>query len=385
MQCNPIILGRTLYMPSSGRKLVAIDGATGKELWRFAPELPQTPGLADSPARRGLMHWSGDEGHPARLLFTCGNWIYALDPKTGHSIAEFGKNGRTQLPTGGTVGGAVYRNVYVVPGFTGDVFGYDVRTGKMLWRFDTIPKPGQPGAETWVTRIKPYGANCWAGMALDESRGIAYVVTGAIKPDFSGLTHVGDALYSDCLIAIDALTGKRLWHFQGVRHDIWDLDMGSPPNLVTVTREGKKVDAVSAIDKNGVVYLLDRVTGKPLFPFRLKRAPTSRVPGEVTAAYQPAPELPEPVCKGTFERDDITERTPEAQAHVEAALQRASLGFFSPPDFSKPIVINGLHGGTDWPGSAFDPRTGYLYSAVSHIPWIVRLRANNEDPPPRTP
>ena len=384
VQCNPIIVGRTLYMPTSGRQIVAVDAATGQERWRFAPELSKPAGLIDNPARRGLLHWPGDAEHPARLLFTCNYWVYALDPETGKPVMEFGESGRTRLPMGGAVGGAVYRHVYVVPGFEGDVFGYDVRTGQMLWRFKTIPEPGQYGAETWVTRVKPSGANCWAGMALDESRGIAYVATGSPKPNFSGLVHVGDALFSNCVIALNVLTGERLWHFQGVRHDIWDLDMGSPPNLVTVMREGKKVDAVCQIDKNGTVYLLDRVTGKPLFPFRLRRAPTSRIPGEVTAAYQPSPELPEPVSKQVFERDDITDRTPEARAFVEAQLMRAPLGFFDPPDFARPTVINGLLGGTDWPGSAFDPRTGYLYSAVNHTPWMVTLRADN-DPPPREP
>lgn len=383
VQCNPIVVGRTVYMPTAGRQLVAVDGATGVERWRFAPELGEPRGLIDNPARRGIMYWPGEGESAGRLLFTCNNWLYAVDPSTGQPIESFGENGRTPLPMGGTVGGAVYRHVYVVPGFNGDVFGYDVRTGVMLWRFNTIPQPGHPGAETWLTRIQPEGANCWAGMALDESRGIAYVSTGSPKPNFSGLTHVGDNLFSNCLIAINALTGERLWHFQGVRHDIWDLDMGSPPNLVTVTVRGRRVDAISQIDKNGTVYLLDRVSGKPLFPFRLRRAGTSRVPGEVTAPYQPSPELPEPVSKQVFERSDITDRSPEARAFVEAQLQRSPLGFFDPPDYARPTVINGLLGGTDWPGSAFDPRTGYLYSAVNHTPWFVQLRAD-DDPPPRS-
>ncbi len=384
VQCNPIAVGSTLYMPTAGRQLVAVHGATGKELWRFTPPLKPPLGLIDNPARRGLMYWPGDAENAPRILFTFNNWVYALNPETGVPLAAFGQDGRTPLPSGGTVGGAVYRHVYVVPGFDGDVFGYDVRNGDMLWRFKTIPEPGQFGAETWVTRVAPAGANCWAGMALDESRGIAYVSTGSPKPNFSGAMHVGDNLFSNCVLALNALTGERLWHFQGVRHDIWDLDMGSPPNLVTITRNGRKIDAVSQIDKNGIVYLLDRVTGKPLFPFRLRRAPVSRVPGEVTAPYQPSPELPEPVSKQVFERADITDRSPEARASVEAQLIRSPLGFFDPPDYTRPTVINGLLGGTDWPGSAFDPRTGYLYSAVNHTPWLIQLTVDN-DPPPRSP
>jgi quinoprotein glucose dehydrogenase len=384
IQCNAIVVDGVIYVPTGGRQIAALDAATGRELWKFAPELGRPRGLIDNPARRGLMWWPGDAGNPPRILFTCNYWIYALDPKTGTPLPGFGTNGRAHLPTGGTVGGAVYKNVYVVPGFEGDVFGYDVRDGRMLWRFHTIPREGEFGFETWDNRIDASGANCWGGMALDESRGIAYIPTGSVKPNFSGLTHLGDTLFGSSLIAINALTGERIWHFQGVRHDIWDLDMGSPPNLVTVTHEGRRVDAVAQIDKNGTLYLLDRVTGKPLFPFRMRRAPTSRVPGEVTAPYQPSPVTPEPVTKQVFERSDITDLSPEATAHVEQQLARATLGFFDPPDLTRPIVINGLLGGTDWPGSAFDPRTGYLYIAANQTPWIITLRAD-DDPPPAVP
>ncbi|MSU49318.1 MAG: c-type cytochrome [Opitutus sp.] len=384
VQCNPIVVGGVMYLPTAGRQIAALDAATGKERWKFAPPLGSPIGLVDNPARRGLMYWPGDAENRARLLFTCNYWVYALDPETGRPIETFGEGGRTPLPTGGTVGGAVYQNIYVVPGFDGDVFGYDVRNGTMLWRFNTIPPRGAFGSETWETRIKPTGANCWAGMALDESRGIAYVSTGSPKPNFSGLLHLGDNLFANCLIAINAKTGERLWHFQGVRHDIWDLDMGSPPNLVTVTLHGRKVDAVCQIDKNGTVYLVDRTTGKPLFPFRMRRAPTSRIPGEVTAPYQPSPELPQPVTKQVFDRSDISNLSPEATAFVEKQLTRAPLGFFSPPDYSRPTIINGLLGGTDWPGSAFDPRTGYLYAAATPTPWIITLRLD-DDPPPASP
>jgi quinoprotein glucose dehydrogenase len=384
IQCNPIVVDGVIFAPTGGRQIVALNAASGTELWRFAPELPKTLGLVDYPARRGLMYWPGDAESPARILFTCGYWIYALDPKTGRPVAGFGENGRAALPAGGTAGGAVYKYTLVVPGFKYDVFGYDVRTGAMQWRFHTIPREGEYGYDTWQTRINVDGANAWAGIALDESRGIVYVPTGSVKPNFSGLTHLGDTLFGSCLLALNAETGERIWHFQGVRHDIWDLDMGSPPNLVTVNHQGRRIDAVAQIDKNGTMYLLDRVSGKPLFPFRMRRAPTSRVPGEVTSPYQPSPLMPEPITKQVFERTDITDRLPEATAFVEQQVARSPLGFFDPPDFNRPIVINGLLGGTDWPGSAYDPRTGYLYIAANQTPWIISLRAD-DDPPPAVP
>lgn len=382
LQCNPIFVDGVLYLPTGGRNIVALDAATGRELWRFTPEHEgQRP--EDRPARRGLTYWRGGEGATPRLLFTAGYWIYALDPRTGRRIPSFGEEGRAHLPTGGTVGGAVHRRVYVVPGYHGDVFGYDVVTGRPLWRFRTVPAEGEEGSETWRTRIDARGANCWAGMALDESRGIAYFATGSPKPNFNGAMHLGDNLFANCVLALDAQTGRRLWHFQEVRHDIWDLDIASPPNLVTVEREGRRVDAVAQVTKVGNVLLLDRVTGRPLFPFRLRRAPASTVPGEVTAAYQPDPELPEPLTGFEFRREDITDRTPAARALVEEKLQRAVFGWYEPQQFGRPVVYRGPIGGADWPGAAFDPSTGRLYVSVNHHVWLTSVYLDGDPPPAR--
>jgi quinoprotein glucose dehydrogenase len=383
LQCNPIVVDGVMYAPTGGRNIVALNAATGRELWRFTPE-HEGQRHEDKPARRGLLLWRGDGAAPPRLLFTAGYWIYALDPKTGKRLASFGEGGRVSLPTGGSVGGAVYRRVYVVPGFFGDVFGYDVITGRQLWRFYTVPREGEFGAGTWRTRIDARGANCWAGMALDESRGIAYVATGSPKPNFMGPLHLGDNLFANCVLALNAETGERIWHFQEVRHDIWDLDLAAPPNLVTVMREGKKVDAVAQVTKVGNVLLLDRVTGQPLFPFRLRRAPASTLPGEVTAAYQPDPELPEPLTGFELRREDITDRTPAARAAVEAKLARAVFGWYEPQQFGRPVVYRGPIGGADWPGAAFDPRTGRLYVAINHHLWLTSVYRDG-DPAPVTP
>ncbi|HRE83900.1 MAG TPA: PQQ-binding-like beta-propeller repeat protein [Opitutaceae bacterium] len=384
LQANPIVVGDTLYAPTAGHHIVALDAATGREKWRFKPEKLSNR-LDALPARRGLLYWAGDrtdsEATP-RLIFTAGNWVYVLDPATGVPVSSFGEKGRAPLPTGGGVTGAVWNRILVVPGFTGDVFGYDVVTGKSLWRFHTMPKPGEFGAETW--KGQETGANCWGGMSLDESRGIAYVTTGSPKPNFIGVGHLGQNLFSNCILAIDVQTGKRLWHFQEIPHDIWDLDLPAPPNLVTVTLDGKKVDAVAQVTKIGNTLLLDRVTGKPLFPFRLRRAPESTLPGEETWPYQPDVELPEPFAKQEFRRDEITERTPEARAFVEQLIARANMGWFTAFEAARPTVFYGLHGGAEWTGAAVDPRTAHLYVSSNHLPWMITI-FRDDDPPPAVP
>lgn len=387
LQANPIVVDGVMYAPTAGHAIVAIDAATGMERWRFKPEKLGNR-LDELPARRGLIYWPGmpaADGPPGvgpRVIFTAGNWVYALDPTTGEPITSFGQGGRAALPTGGGVTGAVWQNVLIVPGFGRDVFGYDVVSGTLLWRFHTMPQPGEFGADTWEGQET--GANCWGGMALDESRGIAYVSTGSPKPNFIGSGHLGQNLFSNCVLALDAATGKRLWHFQEIAHDIWDLDLPAPPNLVTVMRDGKNIDAVAQVTKIGNTLVLDRVTGKPLFPVRLRRAPESPLAGEVTWRWQPDIELPEPFGNQEFRREDITERTPEARAAVEAMLTRANMGWFTAFEAAKPTVFYGLHGGAEWTGAAVDPRNGRLYVSANHLPWAITV-FRDDDPAPRVP
>ena len=383
VQCNPIVVGPTLYAPTSGKHIVALDGATGKELWRFRPESGNA--LQDIPARRGLLHWQDSDGGSARIIFAAGNWIYALDPKTGKAIPSFGREGRTEIPTAGSAGAVVWKTTLIVPGYLGDVYGYDVISGKQLWRFHTIPRPGEFGAETWANPDS--GANCWGGVALDEPRGIVYISTGSPKPNFVGIKRQGDNLFGNCVIALNAATGKRLWHFQEVRHDIWNYDIPAPPNLVSVRREGRMVDAVAQVTKLGHTLLLDRVTGQSLFPFRLRKAPESKIPGEWTAPYQPDPELPERFIDHffTFQREHITERTPEARAYVEQLIAGANFGtWFAPMELNKPTVTYGDNGGANWPGASFDPATGRLYVPANELPWIMSI-LRDDDPPPLVP
>ncbi|MEP6672729.1 MAG: PQQ-binding-like beta-propeller repeat protein [Chthoniobacter sp.] len=380
IQCNPIIVDGVMYAPTAGWNIVALEATTGTELWRF--NVPKEgKRLEDQPARRGLLYWKGDARNPARVIFGAGNWLYALDPKTGKVLANFGENGRTNIPTATSTVAAIYQNVLVAAGYLGDVFGYDVRTGALLWTFKTKPDPGQYGSETW-SRIED-GANCWGGMALDESRGIAFVSTGSPKPNYLGMGHLGDNLFGDCVIALDALTGKRLWHFQEVRHDIWDWDIPAPPNLVTVERDGVKVDAVAQVTKLGNTLLLDRVTGQPLYDYRLVRVATRSLPGDQPAPMQPMPELPQPFARQAYTMADLP-AAPEAQAVVLPVVQRANSGPYPSIEEAKPTLLFNIHGGAEWTGASFDPRTGRLYVTANEIPWFVTC-FRDSDPEPLKP
>jgi quinoprotein glucose dehydrogenase len=385
LQSNPIVVDGVMYAPTVGRAVVALNATNGRELWRYQLEAVAHPRLEDIPARRGLMFWRGDQTSPPRVLFTCGNWVYALDPRTGRPVESFGEKGRAPLPTGGTAVGVIWRDVLIIPGFSGDIFGYGVRDGALRWRFHTIPHAGEFGAETWQGPVRD-GANCWGGVSLDEERGIAFAAIGAARPDFSGVGRQGDNLYSDCIVALDAATGARLWHFQNVRHDIWDLDNPAPPNLVTVLHDGRPVDAVAAVTKTGNTLLLDRVTGQSLFPFRLRRAPLSALPGEVTAPYQPDPELPEPISSPEFKREDITNRSPEAHAAVLQQVERANYGWYQPFVEGKPTLFIGTRGGAEWSGACVDVPTGRLYVSGNHILSSITVVRNDEpEPDPALP
>lgn len=379
IQCTPIVVDGVLYAPTPGRALVALDAATGRELWRRPlSDDPKSNRLQDAPARRGLVYWPGDAENSARLLVGAGDFIYALDPKTGAPLAAFGTAGRTPLPAGATAAGAVFRHVFVTTGLSGDAFGYDVRTGKLLWRFRSVARGTDFGAETWDGPRA--GANGWSGLSIDETRGLAFIAFGAPRPDMVGVERLGDNLFSNCVVALDALTGERRWHFQDVRHDIWDLDVCAPPNLLTITRDGRRVDVVTSLSKAGHLFVLDRVTGQPVFPVRLRRAPVSTLPGERTATYQPDPELPEPISRMGFDPADITDRSPEARAFVEAQVARSTYGFFQPFAEGKPNLYTGSRGGAEWSGAAVDVPTGRLYVTSNRVVSKITVIANDERP-----
>lgn len=362
IQCNPVIVDGVIYAPTVGNCIVALDGETGHELWRFKCD--------GRPAHRGLTYHKGGVGVGGRLLFAAGKSLWTLDPKSGKPIDSFGDHGRIPI-TECVAAPAVYKNVIVYPGWYQDLFGCDLLTGKPIWIFHTIPSGTEYGADTWD---KPEtGANCWGGMALDASRGIAFITTGSPKSNFVGVGHHGDNLFGDCVVAIDALTGKRLWHFQEIHHDIWDLDLPAPPLLVTVNHSGQPVDAVAAVTKIGNTLLLDRVTGKSLFPFRLRRAPASSLPGEQTSPYQPDVELPEPFARRTFTKDDVTNISPQARRFILDKIADAKLGWFDAFDENRPTIMYGIHGGAEWTGACYDPATNLLYVTSNELPWMEKV------------
>ena len=378
IQCNPIMVHGVLIAPIPSKHMVGIDAATGQELWRFKPD--------GRPAYRGLIYWPGFAGAGERVIFPSGSWLYALDPRTGQPVPGFGNGGR--IPLGGraqrefgsaTAAPTIFERTVIVPGWEKDVWAFDVVTGAARWTFHTVPEAGEFGAETW-DRPEIYAANCWGGMALDASRGIAYITTGGPKENFIGVGHRGQNLFANYVVAIDARTGQRLWHFQEIRHDIWDLDIPAPPNLTTITRDGKRIDVVTAVSKMGNTILLDRVSGKPIFPFRLRRAPVSDLPGELTWPYQPDLELPEPFAKPDFTAADLSDRTPEVAEYVFSRFKSATAAWFRPFSEGKMNVFCGLHGGAEWTGACSDPTTGRFYVTANHIPDIVAV-FRDEDPP----
>ncbi|MEM7234609.1 MAG: PQQ-binding-like beta-propeller repeat protein, partial [Planctomycetota bacterium] len=270
----------------------------------------------------------------------------------------------------------------LIAGFLRDVEAFDVVTGEFRWRFHTVPREGEFGFDTWET-TQSNAANCWGGMSLDAKRGIVFISTGSPKPNFRGMEHHGDNLFSNCIVAIDARTGERVWHFQEIPHDIWDLDIPAPPVLTTIERNSRRVDVVAAVSKTGNTLLLDRESGKPVFPMRWKRAPVSGVPGEKTAPYQLQLELPEPFARQVFRASDVPRWSTEAFIWASPQYESLRYGWFLPVSHRKVTAFYGVHGGAEWTGACADPRSGRLYVTANEIPWLMSLI--NVDEPKRDP
>lgn len=395
MQCQPIIVDGVLYATSPRLRVFALDAATGMLKWSFDPFEGRK--VLGKIRNRGVMYWA-DGAHPGsdrRIFVAARQWLWALNADAGKPIAGFGNNGRIDLREGLgreprslnvslTTPGVIYRDLLIVgsvtgealPAAPGDVRAYDVRTGKLRWSFHTIPHPGEFGYETWPKGAWKYigSANSWPGMALDEKRGLVFVPTGSAAFDFYGANRVGDNLFANSLIALRAATGERVWHFQFIKHDVWDRDLPAPPALVTVQRNGRLIDAVAQITKSGHVFVFERETGKPLFPIEYRKVATDGVDGEVLAATQPFPLKPLPFARQVLTEAMLTPRTPEAHQAAVAQLRKLrNNGPFTPPSREGTIIFPGYDGGGEWGGAGFDPETGLLYVNSNEMAWILRM------------
>jgi quinoprotein glucose dehydrogenase len=391
LQCNPIILDGVLYATSPKLRVFALHAATGKELWSFDP-------WEGKPARgkqrnRGLTHWS--DGKSSRLFFGFQHKLFSLDAKTGLPDKNFGNNGwidlraglgrePESLNVGLTTPGVIFNDTLIIgsitseglPSAPGDIRAIDVRSGQIRWSFHTIPHPGEYGYETWPKDGWRYlgGANNWSGMALDVKRGLVFAGTGSAAFDFYGANRPGDNLFANTLLCLDAKTGKRVWHFQAVKHDVWDRDFPTSPVLVTVARNGKLIDAVAQPTKSGHLYVFNRATGESLFPLEERKVPASPVPGEQLAASQILPVKPEPFARQHLTEDLLTTRTPEASRVARERFQSyRSAGQWEPPSPEGTIIFPGFDGAAEWGGQAFDPETGVFYVNSNEMAWVLRL------------
>ena len=387
MQANPIVIDGVLYATTPKLQVFALDAATGRQLWRFDPQNGAPP--TSRIRHRGVVV-TGD-----RVLFNYRNRLYALDRKTGQPISSFGNNGWVDLREGlgrsteglsvsASTPGVVYGNLLIMgstvpeqlPSAPGDIRAFDITTGQQVWSFHTIPHPGEPGHETWPADAWTVagGANAWSGVTLDAKRGMVFAATGSASYDFYGANRLGDNLYANSVIALDAKTGQRLWHYQVLRHDLWDRDLPAAPILVTVQRDGKSVDAVAQITKTGHTFLFDRVTGAPLFPVEERPMPKLALPGERTAATQPFPVSPPPFARQQLTRNDLTRRTPAAyRAALKTFNEYTTPHPFTAPNGKGIIVYPGVDGGGEWGGPAFDPQTGLMYVNSNEMAWLLKL------------
>ncbi len=401
MECNPVVAAGILYATTPKLRVIALNAATGELKWSFDPN--EGHGVLSKMRNRGVTYWDGGTNAGPRIFFAARQYLYALDAVTGRPISSFGDSGRIDLRrdlgrdpslmfVSMTTPPVIYKDLLIagsivaetLPASPGDIRAYDVRTGALRWSFHTLPHPGEFGYETWPPDAWKYigGANDWAGMSLDVRRGMIFVPTGSAAFDFYGANRLGDNLFANCLLALDAETGKRVWHFQTVHHDIWDRDLPTAPALVTVHHNGRQVDAVAQPTKSGFVYLFDRETGAPLFPIEDREYPPSEVDGERAADKQPLPLKPPPFARQIFTEDMVTERTPQAHQNVLERFRRMqSAGQFVPPSLPGTIILPGLDGGAEWGGAAFDPQSGLLYLNSNEMANILRLVPRNTSAP----
>jgi quinoprotein glucose dehydrogenase len=397
-QGTPVAINDTLYVSTSYSAVVAIDGRTGSELWRFDPEVyawgPQERGCRF--CHRGVAVWSGDSG---RRIFINARWrLFALDSRTGEPIASFGDGGSIDLTEDllwevnrlhylNTSPPVVYRDLVITgsgmpdnrvyPGHPpGDIQAFDVRTGERVWTFHTIPQPGELGNETWEDDSWSFtgATNVWGPFTVDHDLGMVYLPVGTPNNDFYGGNRKGDNLFAESVVALDADTGERVWHFQTVHHGIWDYDLPAAPNVVDIVVDGRPVQALAVVAKTGFTYVFDRVTGEPVWPIEERAVPVSDIPGERSAPTQPFPTKPAPFARQGFTEDDLIDFTPELRAEAAEVVRAYRMGaLFDPPTLQGTLMFPGVWGGANWGGAAVNPTTGVLYVRGTDWPQVFRI------------
>ena len=412
IQCNPIIVDGVLYGTSPEMKLFALDAANGQQKWVFNPF-----DSLDSNRRtffimnncRGVSYWT-DEKNDKRIYYTAGSYLYSINAQSGKPVMAFGDSGKIDLHNGldrdvsdlfvtATSPPAIYKDLVIAcarvdegqHAAPGHIRAFDAKTGERRWIFHTIPFPGEEGYNTWDdTSAYKYigGANPWSGFSLDVKRGILFASTGSASYDFYGGKRTGDNLFANTMLAIDAATGKRIWHFQYIHHDVWDRDFSSAPALVTLNKDGNKIDAVAQTTKTGVVYILDRESGKPIYDVVEKPVPgSSDLKGEKLSATQPFPTIPQPFMRQSFTEKDINPwLSPDSYEDVKKRLASYKYdNMFNPPSLQGTVVFPGLDGGGEWGGPSFDPQTGILYINANEMAWIIQaVDISNKKPSSET-
>jgi len=395
---NPLVVDGRMYVLAKNNSIVALDAATGREIWTHAAE-PGTTIITN----RGINYWESKDRSDRRLLYASNHRLRALDARTGKPIAQFGAGGSVNLKEGldrdpatlslvqSTTPGRVFEDLLILGSATnqgygsapGDIRAFDVRTGKLVWTFHTIPRPGEYGYETWPKDAwkRVGGANVWGEMSLDQKRGILYAPTASAKYNFYGVDRRGANLFGDCLLALDARTGKLLWHFQMVHHDIWDYDDATAPKLLTVMHDGKQVDVVAQVSKQGFVYVFDRVSGAPLWPIEERAVPRSEMKGEEAWPTQPFPLQPPPFSRQKFTVDDLSPfLSAEDRARFRDQLLSArNEGLFTPPGQRDTVQMPGNNGGANWGGAAIDPGNGSLFVVSKDLPAMLKLARNPKE------
>jgi len=400
-QSTPLAVDGVLYLSTPSNRVIAVDAETGAELWQYDPQAGTSRRRFQS--HRGVAYWEGPssngKGVERRILFgTFDARLIALDAATGKPCPDFGSAGEVDLRKGVaenwplsnygvTSPPAIYKNLVIMgaqapegpaKGPSGDVRAFDARTGKLVWRFHTVPRPGEPGHNTWEgdSWRERTGVNVWSIMTVDVERGMIFLPIGSAAYDFYGADREGQNLYANSLVALNAATGKLVWHYQMVRHDIWDYDLPAHPNLITVRHNGRAIPAVAQVTKMGLVFVLDRRTGKPLFPVEEKATPQSKVPGEATWPTQPVPVKPPPLARHKpLTREELSQVTPESKKYcAELFNQVVSGGLYTPAGPELTLWFPGTLGGATWSGASFDPKTGYLYVNVNEIGAIGAMK-----------